>query len=151
MKIFLLLPALLLIIAFHVSVSCQVEPPDTVAKDFYKWYLTELNAEREPVRQSKARLSTFISARLRRWVYSPAYSEYGADYFIDAQDWEQTWVNGISSTRPVIKGTTATLRIQLEPDKGLFSGFGRRTLPIKLVKETGSWRIDMINNRRLTK
>ncbi len=147
----LLLPAFLLSFALYVPAAGQLKAPDAVAKDFYKWYLTELNAERNPIRQNKTRMLGFISTRLGRWVYSPAYSEYGADYFIDAQDWEQTWVNGISSTRPVIKGATATLRIQLAPDKGAFSGFGRRVLPIKLVKEGGKWKIDMINNRRLTK
>jgi hypothetical protein len=140
----------LIISALHLSAGAQVRSPDTVAKDFYKWYLTELNNERYPIRQNKKRMLEFISTRLGRWVYSPAYSEYGADYFIDAQDWDQTWVNGISATRPVIKGSTARVRIQLEPAKGVFSGFGRRTLPIKLVKEAGVWKIDMINNRELT-
>lgn len=135
----------------HFSVEAQVKGPDVVAKDFYRWYLTELNAERLPIQENKTRLLEFVSVRLGRWVYSPAYSEYGADYFIDAQDWDQTWVNGISVTRPVIKGLTATLRIQLEPAKGVYSGFGRRVLPIKLVKESGVWKIDMINNRALPK
>jgi hypothetical protein len=96
-------------------------------------------------------MKSFISTRLSRWVYSPSYAEYGADYFIDAQDWEQSWVNGISATRPVIKGSTATLRVQFDPAKGTTSGFGRRILPVKLVKEGGVWKIDKINNRALTK
>ncbi|MEO6335102.1 MAG: DUF3828 domain-containing protein [Pyrinomonadaceae bacterium] len=148
-KIFLF--TFLVLSALHISAGAQVMAPDAVAKDFYRWYLTELNAEREPIRENKTRMLEFISARLGRWVYSPAYSEYGADYFIDAQDWEHSWVNGISASRPVIKSATATLRIQLNPAKGVYSGFGRRTLPIKLIKEGGMWKIDMINNRRLTK
>ena len=147
----LLLSAFLLFFALHISAGAQVKPPDVVAKDFYKWYLTELNAERDPISQNKARMRSFISARLSRWVYSSSYSEYGADYFIDAQDWEQSWVNGISATRPVIKGSTATLRVQFDPAKGVTSGFGRRILPVKLVKEGGVWKIDRVNNRALTK
>jgi hypothetical protein len=147
----LLLPAFLLFFALHISAFGQVKSPDSVAKDFYKWYLTELNAEREPIRQNKTRMKSFISNRLSRWIYSSSYSEYGADYFIDAQDWEQSWVNGISATRPVIKGSTATLRVQFDPAKGTTSGFGRRILPVKLVKEGGVWKIDKINNRALTK
>jgi hypothetical protein len=147
----LVLYAFLLFFVLHVPAVGQVKAPDTVAKNFYEWYLTELNAERNPIRQSKTRMLEFVSARLGRWIYSKTYSEYGADYFIDAQDWEKTWVNGISSTRPVMRGTTATLRIRLEPAKGAYSGFGRRVIPIKLVKEGGRWKIDMINNRKLTK
>jgi hypothetical protein len=147
----ILLTAFLFLFALHVPAAAQSKAPDAVAKDFYKWYLTELNAEREPIRQDKKRMLEFISARLGRWVYSPAYEEYGADYFIDAQDWEKSWANGISSSRPVIKGATATVRIQFDPAKGVSSGFGRRVLPIKLVNEHGVWKIDMINNRSLVK
>ena len=149
MKILLLV--FLSIATLHGAAEAQARGPDEVAKDFYKWYLTELNRDRHPISQNKTRMLEFISPRLGRWVYSAAYSEYGADYFIDAQDWDQTWVNGISATRPIIKGNVATLRIRLEPAKGVFSGFGRRTLPIKLVKDGGRWKIDMINNRKLTK
>ncbi|CAN5426605.1 hypothetical protein BH18ACI3_BH18ACI3_15240 [soil metagenome] len=149
MKILLL--AFLIFSALNVSAGGQIKGPDTVAKEFYKWYLGELNAERYPIRRDETRMLKFLSARLGRWVYSPAYSEYGADYFIDAQDWDRTWVDGISASRPVIKGMTATLHIKLEPAKGVSSGFGRRALPIKLVNEGGSWKIDMINNRKLIK
>jgi hypothetical protein len=134
-----------------VSAAAQAKRPDEVAKEFYKWYLTELNLERHPITQNKTRMRGYISARLARWIYSPAYSEYGADYFIDAQDWERTWADGVSAKRPVITGAVATVRIQLDPAKGVFSGFGRRTLPIRLVKEGGSWKIDLVNNRQLTK
>ena len=115
----LILSTILFSVALNISAGAQVKTPDAVAKDFYKWYLTELNAEHEPILQNKKRMMEFVSARLGRWVYSPSYEEYGADYFIDAQDWEHTWVNGISATRPVIKGSIATLRIQLNPDKGV--------------------------------
>ena len=147
----LLLSAFLLSFALNISAGAQAQPPDAVAKNFYKWYLTELNAEHEPILQNKKRMLEFVSARLGRWVYSPAYEEYGADYFIDAQDWEHSWVDGISATRPVIKGAIATLRVNFQPAKGVQSGFGRRSLPIKLVKEGGAWKIDMINNRKLAK
>ena len=133
------------------NVGAQTKGPDQTAKDFYKWYLTELNAERYPIRQSRTRMRAALSKRLALWIYSPAYSEYEADYFIDAQDWERTWVSGISATRPVVQGTTATLSIKLEPAKGVYSGFGRRTLAVKMVKEAGSWKMDNINNRKLTK
>jgi hypothetical protein len=147
----LLFSAILFAVALNISAGAQVKTPDAVAKDFYKWYLTELNAEHEPILQNKKRMLEFVSARLGRWIYSPVYEQYGADYFIDAQDYEHSWANGISATKPVIKGSTATLRIQMDPAKGVHSGFGRRVLPIKLVKEGGVWKIDMINNRKLTK
>jgi hypothetical protein len=136
MKVFLFV--LLVFFAFQVPAQSQTRGPDTVAGDFYRWYLTELNAGRNPIRQNKKRMLEFVSARLGRWIYSRAYSEYGADYFLDAQDWDETWVDGISASRPTIKGAAATVRIVLRPSKKTQSGFGRRTLPIKLVKERGT-------------
>ena len=149
MKVFLLV---LVFFAFiPVSAGAQARRPDKVAKEFYRWYLAELNLDRHPISQDKTRMREYLSVRLNRWINSPAYSEYGADYFIDGQDWERTWVDGVSAKPSVIKGAVATVRIQLDPAKGVFSGFGRRTLPIKLVKEGGSWKIDLVNNRQLTK
>ena len=149
MKVFLLV--LLFFALIPGSASAQAKRPDEVAKEFYRWYLAELNLDRHPISQNKTGMRGYISARLASWIYSPAYSEYGADYFIDGQDWERTWVHGVSAKRPVIKGAIATVRIQLDPAKGVFSGFGRRTLPIKLMKEGGSWKIDLVNNRQLTR
>ena len=130
-------------------VAAQTKPPDEVAKDFYRWYLTELNLDRHPITQNKSRIREYISSRLARWINSPAYSEYGADYFIDAQDWERTWADEVTAGRPVIKGSVATVRIRLEPGRGAQSGFGRRTMPIKLIREGGVWKIDLVNNREL--
>jgi len=102
MKILIL--GFLITAALAASAGAQTKAPDQAAKEFYKWYLTELNAERYPIRQNKPRMLRAVSKRLGQWIYSPAYSEYGADYFIDAQDWEWTWVSGISATRPHRKG-----------------------------------------------
>ncbi len=130
--------------------SGQAKPtPEQTAKNFYTWYLTELNAERYPIRQAKRQMLGKISTRLGRWIYSKSYEEYGADYFLDAQDWDQNWVNGIFTSKAVIKGKTATVKLTFNIPKGTYSGFGTRTLPIGLVKEGGTWRIDKVNNRAL--
>jgi hypothetical protein len=87
-----------------------------------------------------------VSRRLGRWLYSPAYAEYGADYFIDAQDWDENWVKSITATQAVIKGNSATLRLTLGAAKSSNPGFGKHTLAIKLVKENGLWKIDRVGN-----
>lgn len=152
MKRLILLPiAVAVSISFFAGSASAQSTPEKTAKDFYKWYFTELNASREPILQSKPKMLRSISSRLARWVYSPAYSEYGADYFIDAQDYDENWANGVSSTAATIKGSAATLNILLSPKKGSNSGFGKRTLKLKMVREAGLWKIDSVNNRKLTK
>lgn len=141
---------ILLTVSLPAAIFCQGRPtPEVAAKDFYTWYLTELNAERYPIRQAKRQMLGKISTRLGGWIYSKSYQEYGADYFLDAQDWDENWVKGISTSKAVVKGNTATVKVTFAVPKGTYSGFGTRTLPIGLVNESGTWRIDKVNNRAL--
>jgi hypothetical protein len=144
----------ILLLSFFLVLFCadglsQTPGPEQTAKDFYMWYLTELNAERYPIRQNKRVMLQKVSARLGKWLYSKAYEEYGADYILDAQDYERTWVNGISAAPAATKGNVSTVKLTFTPKKGTFSGFGVRKMPIRLVKENGVWKIDMVNNRKL--
>jgi hypothetical protein len=142
--------SILLFVAFSSPVFSQAKPtPELAARDFYTWYLTELNAERYPIRQAKRQMLGKVSTRLGRWIYSKSYEEYGADYFLDAQDWDENWVKNISASKAVVKGNTATVNVKFGVPKGTYSGFGPRTLPVGLVKEGGTWRIDKVNNREL--
>jgi len=88
-----------------------------------------------------------ISKRLSHLVYSPAYEEYGADYFIDAQDYDENWE--VATTKAVIKGNKATFKLLLAAPRGKPSKF-KQTLRIKMVKESGTWKIDGVNNRELS-
>ncbi len=54
--------------------------------------------------------------RLGKWIYSPAYQEYGADYMIDAQDWDENW--NVTTSKAVITKNTATLKVFLAAPKG---------------------------------
>lgn len=121
-------------------------PADT-SRSFYKWYLHELNAERSP-NNNKAKMSSFISDRLARWTTSKAYENYGADYFIDAQDFGEGWEHNIQISRIVIKGNSATLRVTLvQPHSGNTPYFGNKILDLKLLKERGAWKIDRITGK----
>lgn len=123
------------------------DTPEQAAKSFYQWYTAELSREGgNPIRERKTVLRS-VSKRLGKWIYSPAYSEYGADYIIDAQDFDDSWQ--VSTTKAVIKGNTATLKVLLKSTRPKNEGFSR-TLPVKMVKENGEWKIDSVNNRTLS-
>lgn len=121
----------------------QATPEDTL-KTFYKWYLHELASERYP-KPSSAKVNAVISTRLRNWFKSKAGREWDADYFIDAQDWDPKWETHIKTTDPVIKGNSAELRLILGPEVKAVDSMSPHTLRIKMVKESGGWKIDHIN------
>jgi hypothetical protein len=122
------------------------QSPEQTAEGFYRWYLTELNGERYPIQRQKTQMLKKVSNRLGRWLYSSAYEEYGADYFLDAQDWDENWVKSVTASKAVIKGNNAALRLTLGAAKSSNQGFGRKTLAIKLIKEGNIWKIDRVNN-----
>jgi hypothetical protein len=138
-----ILALLTLLPAFAIG---QTAAPEATAKAFYKWYVHELNAEKNPIDQ-KAKLRQYVSQRLYRWVGSKAYEEYGADYFIDAQDYAHDWEKNIDISAVSIKGTTASLRVTLrQPANGEMQAWNR-ILDLKLLKEGGAWKIDRIKGK----
>ena len=120
--------------------------PEQAAQNFYKWYLRELNASKNPFDQKQKMLQS-VSKRLRKWIYSKAYEEYGADYFIDAQDFDNKW--SVTTSKAVIKENNATLKVTLATPNAKKSDW-KQTLLVKMVKENGVWKIDSVNERKLT-
>ena len=118
--------------------------PEQTVKIFYEWYVKELSREGgNPIQQKKTVLKS-VSRKLGNFIYSPSYEEYGADYIIDAQDFDESW--RVSTTKAVVRGNTATLKVLLKSTRPKNEGFSK-TLPLKMVKENGEWKIDLVNNR----
>ena len=128
------------------SVAKAANTPEAAAKSFYEWYVKELSRENGSPIDKKSIVLKAVSKRLGKWLYSKAYEEYGADYIIDAQDSDDTWQ--VSTTKAVIKGNTATLKVSLKSTRPKGEGFSQ-TLPLKMVLENGEWKIDSVNNRKL--
>ena len=148
-KVKLLSFALILFITGSISatVAKAADTPEQTAKSFYRWYLKELSREGgNPIKQKSIVLKS-VSKRLGKWIYSPAYEEYGANYFIDAQDLDENWQ--VAMTKAVIKESKATLKVLFAAPHGKLSKF-KQTLVIKMVKESGAWKIDSVNNRELS-
>jgi hypothetical protein len=127
-----------------VNYAQTAATPEQAAKSFYQWYVRELAREGgNPIQQKKTVLKS-VSKKLGNFIYSPSYEEYGADYIIDAQDFDETW--RVSTTKAVVRGNNATLKILLKSARPKNQDFSR-TLPLKMVKENGEWKIDLVNNR----
>jgi hypothetical protein len=118
--------------------------PEQIVTAFYKWYLHELSLEHNP-RPTTPKVNAVISTRLRKWFKSKEGKEWDADYFIDAQDWDPKWETHIKTTTAVVRGNNADLRVILGPEVKAVDAMSPHTLRIKMVKESGGWKIDHIN------
>jgi hypothetical protein len=111
---------------------------------FYKWYVGQIKADKSPMK-NRAMIRRHVSARLWRWLNSSAYGEYGADYFIAAQDFDSDWDQAkVSDVR--INGNVARLKVTLGQPKARDKGIGTHSLDLRLVKQSGAWKIDRVSS-----
>lgn len=122
----------------------QTATPEQTARSFYKWYVHELNANRNPP-DERAKFGQFVSARLAKWVRKTiASGEYDADYFVAAQDFGHDWGDNVRVSRVAVSGGSATLHVKLVQPKTKDTPAWDRDLDLKLLKEGGAWKIDRV-------
>lgn len=118
--------------------------PEATVRHFYEWYLHALNQNEEPLEKHQNEMRKFVTHRLMTSLNRARKSPEGieADFFLDAQDWDETWEKNISTSRARIQGARATVSVML---KG--ASFGDHKLLVGLRKDGGAWRIDRVNGR----
>ena len=78
----------------ETSVQAQTSvTPEATLRHFYEWYLHALNQNQEPLEKHQAELSKFVTQRLMTSLNRARKRPEGidADFFIDAQDLDETW------------------------------------------------------------
>ena len=122
----------------------QTTLPESRARGFYAWYLHELKAERNPIRNSKG-LRKYVTARMVRSVERALKRPEGidADIFIDAQDFDPLWEKNITTSVGATGPVAATLTVTLKGGRG----FGTKRLRVGMKREGGVWKIDSVNGR----
>jgi len=117
--------------------------PEAAVRRFYEWYLHALNQNEDPLGERRAELGKFVTPRLMKSLNRALGRPegIGADFFIDAQDWDESWEKNISVSKAKIKGARATVSVSL---KGTGS-VGNHQLRIGLQKQRGAWKIDSVN------
>ena len=119
--------------------------PEVTVQRFYSWYLHALNQNQDPLDKRQTELSKFITGRLlmslKRALKRP--DGIDADFFIDAQDWDESWERNISTSAATTQANLATVNVTLKGG----AAFGTKRLKIGLRKESGAWKIDGVNNR----
>jgi hypothetical protein len=139
--------ALLLLTVFSACASPPQSalPATGVAADFYRWYIESLARDRDPFTQDRVTLKKYVSQalieELDRRIGSPDGPE--ADYFIQAQDYLDEWVNDVTVVPVQGVGGTATVTVTL----GAKSGSPYR-LRVVLGKAQDSWKITKVQRFR---
>lgn len=112
------------------------QPPDVV-RDFYRWYLQAIAKSKDPATKDRAGLKNYVSADCIAMIDRKMKSPDGldADYFLQAQDFEDNWISNISVKETARTATTATMAVVLGKSPS------EQKLTVRLRNEKGVWKI----------
>jgi hypothetical protein len=138
-----------LIILIAIAAVCPIraaEPaatPEDCIRNFYHWYVTNLVANRNPMKQ-RGELRRYATERLLKEIDKMEKSPDGldGDYFVDAQDFDPLWAKKISISEVKTTGEKSSAHVLLDGAKGM-----RKKLTVSLVKEGSTWKVDKVRGR----
>jgi hypothetical protein len=141
--------AALITIAAALFASGQLRAAETAAtpedcvRTFYRWYVANLVANRDPMKQRKE-IRQYATERLLREIGKMAKGPDGldGDYFVDAQDFDPLWAKNISISEVKTLGDKSSAHVLLNGSKGM-----QKKLLVHLVKEGGTWKVDKVQGR----
>jgi hypothetical protein len=114
--------------------------PEDCIRNFYRWYVTNLVANRDPMKQ-RAEIKRYATERLLKEIDKMTKGPDGldGDYFVDAQDFDPLWAKNISISAVKINGDKSSAHVLLDGAKGM-----RKKLTVFLVKDGGTWKVDKV-------
>ena len=114
--------------------------PEDCIRGFYHWYVTNLVAKRDPMKQRKE-MRQYATERLLKEINKMEKGPDGLDYdyFVGAQDFDPLWAKNISISDVKTQGEKSTAHVLLTgaPDM-------RKKLIVHLLKEEGTWKVDKV-------
>ena len=113
-----------------------------MVRSFYHWYVKETLSNHRPLEDRKE-MRRSVSERLLREIDHIVQGPDGldGDYFLDAQDFDESWANHITVSTPELKGDRGNTIVSL---KGTQMS---RKLQIALVREKSGWKIDKVTGQ----
>jgi len=136
------------IIAFGFSSATRAAEPSTAnpsdaVRGFYRWYVTALIANKQPM-ENRKEMKRFVTERLLSEIDKMKKGPDGldGDYFLDAQDFDNLWAKNIAVSDLKVIGKNASAEV-------LLAGKGemRRKLKVNLVSDGTAWKIDRVQGR----
>jgi len=124
----------------QVTAAESAATPEGCIRNFYRWYVTNLVANRDPIKQRRE-IRRYATERLLKEIDKMAKGPDGldGDYFVDAQDFDPLWAKNISISDVKIVGDKSAAHVFLNGSKGM-----QRKLLVQLVRQAGVWKVDKV-------
>jgi hypothetical protein len=130
------------IVASETGAAESSATPEDCIRNFYHWYVTNLVANRNPMKQ-RSEIHRYATEHLLKQIDKMEKGPDGldGDYFVDAQDFDPLWAKNISISDVKTAGDKSTAHVLLNGSKGM-----RKKLVVHLLKETGTWKVDKVQS-----
>lgn len=115
-----------------------VTGPEQVVQTFYTWYMDCLVANQDPLADYPTVIAKYVSATLIKDIKRKLASPDGldADYFIQAQDYSDSWIGAVSVSKIQVGANQAVAQLVLGR-----LGPELHRLTVRLTQEQGVWKI----------
>ena len=127
------------LLAWNAGAAEQDNDPQTIGKNFYSWYLSALSKEESPIDEHDPLLNKYVTPQLLQKINVLIKSPDGMDddYFLQDQDYSDSWVDHVSVGRFTIEGESASGDVTLgnDPDD-------RQLLLVTMHRSGKGWKID---------
>ena len=131
------------VVAGQIKAAERAATPEDCIRNFYRWYVTNLVANREPMKQ-RSEIRRYATERLLKEIGRMEKGPDGldGDYFTDAQDFDPLWAKQLEISAVKIQGDKSSAQVLLNGAKNM-----RKKLVVHLVREAGTWKVDKVQGR----
>lgn len=131
------------VVAGQIQAAEPAATPEDCIRNFYRWYVTNLVANREPMKQ-RSEIRRYATERLLKEIGRMEKGPDGldGDYFTDAQDFDPLWAKQIEISAVKIQDDKSSAQVLLNGAKNM-----RKKLVVHLVREAGTWKVDKVQGR----
>ncbi|RRZ88929.1 DUF3828 domain-containing protein [Erwinia sp. 198] len=115
------------------------QDPQKVSQAFYSWYLSALSKDESPIDEHDPVLNQYVTPQLLQKINVLIKSPDGMDddFFLQDQDYSDSWVDHVSVSRFTVNGETASGDVALGKDPE-----DRQLLLVTMRKDRDGWKID---------
>lgn len=139
---------LLMVLVFTFPGTLTAQSPsktEAIVAQFYKWYIHEVNSDREPISNDRPTLAKYVTKpliqKLDRLIRA---NELDADYFLSAQDVPLDWEANIDIKTVKVTSGSVILDVTLGKEAANI-----RHLEVEMVVDHEAWKISMVKRKGL--
>jgi hypothetical protein len=133
--------------ATPASANAALRAPETVAAEFYGWYLQALDADQDPLSDRYERLNAYVAKPLVDQLLKRLQEQKTAagDYFLQASRIQGAWLRGrVQAVTLRRQARGADVLVTLDGD-----GDAKHELVLTMVLDNGAWKIRHVNRAAL--